>query len=50
MLKKQKKPKKGIGPKNKLILIYYYFNNIKNLLENKYFFINFFYIYINKYN
>ena len=40
MLKKQKKnQKKGIGPKNKLKLIYYYyFNNIKNLLENKYFF------------
>ena len=45
MLKKQKKQKKGIGPKNKLNLIYYYFNNIKNLLENKIFFLLIFFIF-----
>lgn len=41
---KNKKIKTGIGRKNKLNLIYYYFyfNNIKNSLENKIFFINFF--------
>ena len=48
---KRKKTKKGIGRKNKFNLIYYYyFNNIKNSLENKIFFLLFFLYFINKYN
>ena len=50
MLKNKNKIKIALGPKNKLNLIYYYFNNIKNSLENKIIFLLIFLYFINKYN